>query len=54
MAPLEHAAGLGAISQRGVARILGVAWTLADLAGKPRPEDQETGLALGLYLGRPA
>ena len=54
MAPLEHAAGLGVISQRAVARILGVAWTLADLAGKPRPEDQETGLALSLYLGRPA
>jgi magnesium chelatase family protein len=54
MAPLEHAMELGEISGRGMARILGVAWTLADLAGKPRPEAEETGTALSLRLGRPA
>jgi magnesium chelatase family protein len=49
--PLEHAIELGEISARGVDRVLRVAWTLADLAGKPRPGADETCYALGLWLG---
>ena len=38
----------GALSARGVDRVLRVAWTLADLAGKDRPQAPEVGLALEL------
>jgi magnesium chelatase family protein len=48
---LERAMELGQLSARGVDRILRVAWTLADLAGKARPGAEETGYALGLWLG---
>jgi magnesium chelatase family protein len=51
LAPLEHAMELGEISARGVDRVLRVSWTLADLAGKPRPGAEETCYALGLWLG---
>jgi magnesium chelatase family protein len=49
--PLERAMELGEISARGVDRVLRVSWTLADLAGKPRPGADETCYALGLWLG---
>jgi magnesium chelatase family protein len=42
---------LGQISARGVHRVLRVAWTLADLAGLPRPTADQTSYALGLWLG---
>jgi magnesium chelatase family protein len=48
---LERAMELGQISARGAHRILRVSWTLADLAGRPRPTADETGYALGLWLG---
>ena len=48
---LERAMELGQISARGAHRILRVSWTLADLAGKPRPTADETGYALSLWLG---
>jgi magnesium chelatase family protein len=51
LARLERAMELGQLSARGVDRILRVAWTLADLAGKDRPGAAETGYALGLWLG---
>ena len=51
LVPLERAMDLGEISARGVDRVLRVAWTLADLAGAPRPTVAETGYALGLWLG---
>ena len=51
LVPLERAMELGEISARGVDRVLRVSWTLADLAGKPRPGAEETCYALGLWLG---
>ncbi len=51
LARLERAMELGQISARGVDRVLRVSWTLADLAGKPRPTADETGYALSLWLG---
>jgi magnesium chelatase family protein len=48
---LERAMELGRISARGVDRVLRVSWTLADLAGRPCPTADETGYALGLWLG---
>jgi len=51
LARLERSMELGQLSARGVDRILRVAWTLADLAGKQRPTPDETAYALGLWLG---
>ncbi len=48
---LERAIELGQISARGVDRVMRVSWTLADLAGRARPTAEETGYALGLWLG---
>ncbi|MEV0150136.1 MULTISPECIES: YifB family Mg chelatase-like AAA ATPase [unclassified Nonomuraea] len=41
----------GALSARGLDRVVRVAWTLADLAGKPQPGPDETGTALALWMG---
>ncbi|WP_149201996.1 YifB family Mg chelatase-like AAA ATPase [Actinotalea subterranea] len=43
---LERALDSGALSLRGVDRVLRVAWTLADLAGRGRPGPAEVGQAL--------
>jgi magnesium chelatase family protein len=51
LVPLERAMDLGEISARGVHRVIRVSWTLADLAGVPRPTAGETNYALGLWLG---
>ncbi len=51
LGPLERAMELGEISARGVDRVLRVSWTLADLAGRPRPDAEEICYALGLWLG---
>lgn len=51
LAPLERAMDRGEISARGVHRALRVSWTLADLAGAPRPTSAHTSYALGLWLG---
>jgi magnesium chelatase family protein len=53
LTPLERAMDLGQISARGVHRVIRVAWTLADLAGVPRPTADQTAAALGLWLGVP-
>ncbi len=53
LVPLERAMDLGQISARGVHRVIRVAWTLADLAGVPRPTADQTSAALGLWLGVP-
>jgi magnesium chelatase family protein len=51
LAPLERAMDLGEISVRGVDRVIGLAWTLADLAGAARPGLAEVRHALDLRLG---
>ncbi|MFI6453093.1 YifB family Mg chelatase-like AAA ATPase [Streptosporangium amethystogenes] len=51
MSPLLRYLDSGLLSARGLDRIIKLAWTLADLAGKDRPEPHETNSALGLWLG---
>ena len=51
MAAVEHALERGLISARGVVKVIRVAWTLADLAGRPRPTRVDCDAALGLWLG---
>ncbi|MET0136225.1 MAG: YifB family Mg chelatase-like AAA ATPase [Kibdelosporangium sp.] len=43
---LDHALNSGAVTARGAARCLRVAWTLADLAGLDRPEEDQVAAAL--------
>ncbi len=51
LAPLNRALGAGAITARGVDRVLRVAWTLADLADRDRPRLPEVAQALALRTG---
>jgi magnesium chelatase family protein len=51
LAPLERAMDRGQISARGADRIIRMSWTLADLAGEPRPRLAQVGTALSLWLG---
>jgi magnesium chelatase family protein len=51
LAPVERDMDLGEVSARGVDRIVRMAWTLADLAGAPRPGPAEVASALALWLG---
>jgi magnesium chelatase family protein len=51
LAVLERCMERGQISARGVVKVIRVAWTIADLAGKPRPGPDECHAALGLWLG---
>jgi magnesium chelatase family protein len=48
LAPLHRAVSLGGLTARGVDRVLRVAWTLADLAGRERPRAPEVAQALSL------
>lgn len=48
VADLDRALDSGALSLRGVDRVLRVAWTLADLAGEAAPHRDHVGLALAL------
>jgi magnesium chelatase family protein len=50
----ERALERGALSVRGFDRVLRVAWTLADLAGRTVPGDDEVAEALGMRLQRAA
>ena len=50
----ERALERGALSVRGFDRVLRVAWTLADLAGRPVPGPDEVAEALGMRLQRAA
>ena len=48
---VERCLERGQISARGVVKVIRVAWTIADLAGRPRPTADECNTALGLWLG---
>jgi magnesium chelatase family protein len=50
-APISRAADLGEISMRTADQVIGVAWTLADLAGRDRPGPADCGQALAFHLG---
>lgn len=49
---LGRAMDLGQISARGVDRALRVAWTLADLADRERPGEEEAAYAFALWSGQ--
>jgi magnesium chelatase family protein len=51
LAVLERSLERGLITARGVVKVVRVAWTLADLAGRPRPTREDCDAALGLWLG---
>ncbi|MEV0596693.1 YifB family Mg chelatase-like AAA ATPase [Nonomuraea cavernae] len=51
MRPLTACLDSGALSARGLDRVVRVAWTLADLAGHDQPRQDETATALALWLG---
>lgn len=51
MAPLNRALNTGALSVRGVDRCLRIAWSVADLAGKTAPAEDEVAIALGFRQG---
>jgi magnesium chelatase family protein len=48
---LDRAMELGQVSARGADKIVRVAWSVADLAGKPRPGTGEIDVAIALWLG---
>jgi magnesium chelatase family protein len=48
---LDRAMELGQVSARGADKIVRVAWSVADLAGKVRPGSDEVEFAIGLWLG---
>jgi magnesium chelatase family protein len=50
-ATLEQALERGRITARGVAKVIRVAWTIADLTARARPGLDECDQALGLWLG---
>lgn len=50
---LDRAMELGQVSARGADKIVRVAWSVADLAGQPRPGPDEVNAAIGLWLGVP-
>jgi Mg chelatase-like protein len=52
MRPVDRALRLGSLSARGLDRVLRVAWTCADLAGRDQPAEDDVGLALDLWTGK--
>ncbi|MEO3889836.1 YifB family Mg chelatase-like AAA ATPase [Nonomuraea sp. B5E05] len=51
MRPMTSCLDSGILTARGLDRVVRIAWTLADLAGKDRPEEDETTGALSFWLG---
>lgn len=51
MRPMTACLDSGSLSARGLDRVVRVAWTVADLAGKDRPGADETSAALAMWLG---
>jgi len=52
-ADLRHRIDTGLLSARGFVRVLRVAWTVADLAGRDRPIREDVATALTFRLGDP-
>jgi magnesium chelatase family protein len=50
-ADLRHLVDAGLLSARGFVRVLRIAWTVADLAGRDRPTTDDVNTALYLRLG---
>ena len=48
---IDRAVARGQVSARGVDKVVRVAWSLADLAGDPRPTSTQVGTALAMRLG---
>jgi magnesium chelatase family protein len=53
MEEAEHQLERGALTARGIDRVLRVAWTIADLTGHNRPGVADVSLALQLRTGVP-
>ncbi len=53
LAAAERSLERGMLSARGLDRVLRVAWTVADLSGRDRPDASDVGLALQLRTGVP-
>jgi magnesium chelatase family protein len=51
LAAVERSLERGQISARGVVKVIRVAWTIADLVGRPRPTSDDCDAALGMWLG---
>ena len=51
LAVLERSLERGLITARGVVKVIRVAWTLADLAGRQRPTSDDCHFALTMWLG---
>ncbi|MFI7697483.1 YifB family Mg chelatase-like AAA ATPase [Nonomuraea sp. NPDC049480] len=51
MKPMTSCLDSGTLTARGLDRAVRVSWTLADLADKERPEEEETTAALHFWLG---
>jgi magnesium chelatase family protein len=51
---LEGAVSRGRLSPRGVDKVLRIAWTLADLAGRDRPGREQVATALAMRRGEQA
>jgi magnesium chelatase family protein len=51
MAMLDSAVANGALSARGVDKVLKIAWTVADLMGADRPNGDHLSVALALRQG---
>ncbi|MEO3875120.1 YifB family Mg chelatase-like AAA ATPase [Nonomuraea sp. B12E4] len=51
MKPMTSCLDSGTLTARGLDRVVRVSWTLADLAGKPSPGEEETTAALSFWLG---
>ena len=45
-------AGGSSLTARGIDRIIRVSWTLADLAGRDAPDEQDVGTALSFRMGQ--
>jgi magnesium chelatase family protein len=50
---LDRAMELGQVTARGADKIVRVAWSVADLAGRARPAHDEVNVAISLWLGVP-